>query len=133
MKQNFLGKWHLIPEKSEYAKGTSPGSAVYEFAGGENDSLDVSVRWTDAEENDFEIGYNIITDGQRREYENPEIADEVMSEFESDFVLNTSTYKGNQKIAFASRTIDKEGIMKVVQRFFAPDGTYFDNVQYYRK
>lgn len=133
MENKFLGKWKLLSEKSEYSKGTPPKSATYEFKLAENKSLDVFIQWIDSEGKEFEIEYNTIPDGKRKTYENPQVADEVMSEFETDNVLNSYTYKGGETIAFASRIIGNDGILKVIQRFYAPDGKYLDNIQYYKK
>ena len=132
MNNPFLGVWKLQPEKSEYAQGVPPKEATYSFKSGEEKSLDVSISWKDAEGKSFSVSYSITPDGIRKKYENPQIADEVMSEFESENVLNTSTYKGGQLIAFATRIIGEDGEMKVIQRFFTPDGGSFENVQYYR-
>ena len=133
MRFNFLGKWKLLPGKSEYAKGNPPQKALYSFKKGPNKSLDVFIKWTDNEGNEFEVQYNIIPDGQRKKYDHPEIAEEVMSEFVSDHQLNSFAYKDGKTIGFTARRIDEEGIMKVVQRFYTSDGNHFDTIQYYKK
>ena len=133
MGSDFFGKWFLIAEKSEYAQGEPPKSAIYEIKQGKDHSLDIAIKWIDFEGKEFDIEYNTIPDGKRKKIEKPEIANEVMSEFASETVLNSYTYKGKNTIAFASRIIDEQGIMKVVQRHFSPKGKYFDNVQYYSK
>ncbi|MCB0643110.1 MAG: hypothetical protein KDC44_15780 [Phaeodactylibacter sp.] len=130
---HFLGTWHLIPEKSDYAHGTPPVAATYQFQSGEKGSLAVSIQWTDAEGQSLGVDYTIIPDGKKRAYENPAVADEVMSEFESDRVLNSMTYRSGAVIAFATRIIDETGMMKVLQRFYTPDGNHFDNLQYYKQ
>ncbi|MCG6188322.1 hypothetical protein [Maribellus maritimus] len=87
----------------------------------------------DEEGKEFEVEYQTVPDGQRKKYENPQVADEVMSEFESEFILNSYTFKGEKVIAFASRIIESEVKMKVIQRFFTAEGKHFDNIQYYQK
>ncbi|WP_421824271.1 hypothetical protein [Flagellimonas oceanensis] len=44
-------------------------------------TLIVSINWTDSENKDQEITYEMIPDGLRKKFENPQIAYEVMSEF----------------------------------------------------
>jgi len=133
MKDNFIGKWILLPEESKYERGIPPEEATYTFQEGENGSLHVSIVWTNNEGDKSKIHYNIIPDGQKKKYENPQMADQVMSEFKTEKHLNSYTYKAGKVIAFASRIIDEKGKMEVIQRFFSPDGKSFDNVQYYEK
>lgn len=133
MNTNFIGKWLLLADRSEYATGTPPSSATYSFAAGANNYLEVSIQWTDHEGKAFDVDYVTIPDGLKKPYENPEIADEVMSEFVSENQLDSYTYKSGEVIAYASRVIDSNGIMKVTQRFYTPDGKQLDNIQYYEK
>lgn len=133
MENNFFGKWILLSEKSEYAHGTPPLEATYEFKIGKNESIDISIEWVDQDGEKFSLSYNAIPDGQKREYENPQIADEVMSEFESNNQLNSYTFKNGKAIAFASRIINEKGIMEVLQRFYTPEGKSFDNIQFYKR
>ena len=129
----FLGKWTLLPEKSVYAQGLPPQHASYEISGGENELLHIHIHWKDTLGKEAEVQYSIYADGQKRVYENPEIADEVMAEFESEQVLNSYTYKAGKTIAFASRILEATGELKIIQRFFPPDGESFENIQYYQK
>lgn len=133
MNENFIGKWVLLPEYSKYEHGMPPKKATYTFEKGKDISLNVMIEWIDSEDKELKIGFNIIPDGQRRKFENPQIADEVMSEFETENQLNSYTYKAGKTIAFALRIIDKNDKMEVIQRFFNTDGNSFDNVQYYAK
>lgn len=133
MKTIFLGEWKLQPERSEYTHGTPPRKATYEFKNLSETDLEVCISWTDGEGKRFKVRYQLTPDGKKRTYENPAVADEVMSEFASDNVLNSSTFKNGRLTAFATRVIDEHGEMKVVQRMFAPDGTHFDNIQFYQR
>ena len=131
MTKNFLGKWEMLSEKSLYGKGIPPQSAIYEFKKAEN-SINISINWIDYEGKNFEIQYNIAPDGQRKKLESPE-ADEIMSEFVSEYQLNTSVYKNGSRIALTTRSIDSELIMEVVQKFYPSEGEPYENIQYYKK
>lgn len=133
MKENFIGKWVLLPDESKYENGVPPKEATYTFKKGEAKSLHVIIEWTDIEKKEFSIEYKITPDGQKRKFENPQIADEVMSEFVTQNQLNSYTYKAGKIIAFASRIIDKNGKMEVIQRIYNSIGDSFDNVQFYEK
>ncbi|BDD08885.1 hypothetical protein FUAX_13170 [Fulvitalea axinellae] len=133
MDNKFLGKWTLLAERSEYEAGQPPKSATYEFRDAGNADLGVTIEWADAEGQEHRIDYRITVDGKRKSYENPEIADEVMSEYVGENGLNSSTYKGGKRIMFAARLIGEDGVMRVSQKMLGPDGREFENVQYYRK
>tara|TARA_B100000949_G_scaffold119432_1_gene105623 strand:+ start:4761 stop:5003 length:243 start_codon:yes stop_codon:yes gene_type:complete len=75
----------------------------------------------------------MIPDGLRKKFENPQIADEAMSEFTAENQLNSYTYKSGKTIAFASRIIDRSGKMGVIQRIDGSNGKSHDNLQYYLK
>lgn len=81
MIDNFLGKWILVPEESIYEQGTPPKRATYSFKTNTGENLIVSINWTDSENKDHEITYEMIPDGLRKKFENPQIVYEVMSEF----------------------------------------------------
>jgi len=133
MTKNFIGKWELLSNKSEYAKGIPPKSAFYEFRKEKNNSIGISINWLDYKGKSFEINYQIMPDGQLQKLKSQEIAGEIMSEFVSALQLNSSIYKNETIVAFTTRTIDKEGVMKVVQRFYPQEGSPYENIQYYRK
>ena len=133
MEQNFLGRWVLLPEQSQYSQGTPPASALYEFKKGPDGSLDVFIQWTDAAGASFEMMYNTLPNGIKQAYKDPKIADEIRSEFVGPHQLNSYSYKAGQTIATTTRTLHKTGLLEVVQRFNAPDGTAVTLVQFYTK
>ncbi|MEM8507645.1 MAG: hypothetical protein AAF717_07440 [Bacteroidota bacterium] len=133
MKEKFIGKWVLLPEQSTYEQGGPPQKATYSFEEGANGALHIAVEWIDEKDKENRVHYTLWPDGQKRKYENPEIADEVMSEFKGVNQLNSYTYKASKTKTFASRIIDENGKMEVIQRFFHPNGQSFETIQYYKK
>lgn len=133
MHQNFIGKWSLIPERSEYERGDPPVAATYAFEYGSGASLDVSISWINKQGKVFELHFNLTPDGRRRDYPQSQIAEEVMAEFDGPNVLNSWSYKDGKTLAFATRIIESDGLMKVVQRIYPPYGGFYENVQYYSR
>lgn len=133
MNDHFLGTWRLLPEQSVYQAGTPPLQAIYSFKKEEEETISVRIQWTDHTHESFDISYQIQPDGLRKTFDNPAIADELMAEFVSPVELNSFTYKEGKLTSFASRKIDQDGLMTVLQRMYLPDGKTVENVQFYQK
>ncbi|MEM1338010.1 MAG: hypothetical protein AAF634_06850 [Bacteroidota bacterium] len=54
---------------------------IHSFEEGANGALHITVEWIDEKDKENRVRYTLWPDEQKRKYENPEIADEVMSEF----------------------------------------------------
>lgn len=58
--QRFFGRWKLLPELCKYDVGQPPKKAVYSFAFNQNSQfIDVAIDWTDQQDKDFGVKYEI--------------------------------------------------------------------------
>ncbi len=133
MTSKFTGKWILMPEDSKYEKGMPPKKANYIFKQANESKVDVGIEWIDSKGKEHEIEYSIYPDGKKKKYEDPQIADEIMSEFSTDSQLITYTYKAGKTIAIATRTILENGTLEVIQQFLPSGNNSYVNIQYYQK
>lgn len=127
---NFLGSWQLLADRSDYEIGAPPLEGTYTFESEDGRQLDITIDWIDARGQHQSVDYHAIPDGQKRPYEIPMAADEVMFEFTDENTLNSSAFREGRLTNFATRNIGEDGIMKVVQKGYV-DGQEFVNVQYY--
>ena len=115
--------------KAEYSKGLLHQQAVYEFQIGNNQEIDVSIKWTDAPFRNYvcKKTYNTIPDGILREYTDPQIAHEVISAFESEYIMNSYTIRTGKPLPLLRESLIKRGHSKVIQGLDPQSEVYFEN------
>ncbi|MFL7839099.1 MAG: hypothetical protein ACK2T4_05550 [Candidatus Promineifilaceae bacterium] len=129
----FLGTWQLQPNLSDYAFGQAPAEGVYRISRyGEGYKFDIA--WTMTEGQQFETGYLGTPDGEQYPYENSQVAEAVSLTRVDELTLDSESFKGGRRIAYACRELIKNGCrMRVTQSGETADGVEFSNIAYYQK
>jgi hypothetical protein len=114
---NFLASWQLFPEKCDYQNGIVPKSGNYKIESFNNETaLAISINWVSLENEAFYTQYNIIPDGEQRDFDNKEIADIVVAEIVNSSLLKTTFYKQDAIVLEVTNEILSNGYMKITQQ-----------------
>jgi len=129
----FLGTWHLMPEKSDYAQGLPPTSGTYTIEIQGTGYL-VKMRWQTANGDWMEMQYSAVPDGQDHAYEDPNIADTVSMTRIDHNTLDSDAKKGGQVVAYARRILSEDlQTMTVIQSGPLAEGGMFENLSVYNR
>jgi len=85
---NFLGKWHLVPENSQYEFGEPPKSGTYKILQKDN-TLTFVMNWVNSQGEKQAVEYSEICDGKFYDYPVKEIADEIRLSLKNDALLES--------------------------------------------
>lgn len=124
----FVGTWKLDPEQSRYQFGSPPQSGTYRIEADGNSYL-ITMDWIDAQGKSLHQSYIAIPDGVQHPYENTNVADFVSMTRLDELTLDSATYKGGERIAYAVRSLsaDKQ-TMTITQSGTTPmGGVAFEN------
>lgn len=129
----FIGVWHLVPDACKYERGVPPRQGTYRIEA-EGDSLLFTADWMSEDGAANTVSYRSIPDGQPHPFENPLVADALLTTVTDLPSLDTATLKNGAVIAFARRELSEEGAFLIVsQSFVTPEGGSLTNVSRYRK
>ncbi|MFY7965996.1 MAG: DUF2452 domain-containing protein [Chitinophagaceae bacterium] len=132
---NFLASWQLFPEKCEYQNGIVPKSGNYKIESINNQTeLAISINWVSIDNQAFYTQYNVVPDGQQRDFANKEIADVVVAEILNTSILKITFFKQDVVVLEVTNEILSNGYMKITQQGI--DGskkTPFVNKEIYHK
>ena len=82
--------------------------------------------WIDAQGKANHQSYDAIPDGKEHPYENPALVDTVSMTRVDSRTLDSASFKGGKRIAYARRTLSADGhTMTIVQSGETPQGSPF--------
>jgi hypothetical protein len=124
----FIGTWKLDPEQSRYQFGTPPQSGTYHIEADGGCYL-ITMDWVDAQGKTFHQSYTAIPDGVQHPYDNADVAEFVSMTRLDNLTLDSATYKGGERIAYAVRTLSADQqTMTITQAGTTPmGGVQFEN------
>ncbi len=129
---NFLGKWSLVPEKSDYGLGAPPKQGTYEIVQ-DGDTLTFLMDWIDQAGKHKSMSYSEICDGKLHPYTDSEMADQISLTLVSESILTSQARKGDMVVMDATRELLDKNLMKVTMSGPLPDGTHYQNIAFYEK
>ena len=128
----FLGKWRLIPERSDYGLGPPPRSGTYEIVK-EGDSITFLMDWIDHEGEHKTMSFSEVCDGELHPYEGEGPVDQISLSLEGDSFLNSQAIAGGGVVMDATRELLSDTLMKVIMGGPLPDGSTYRNIAFYEK
>jgi len=129
----FIGIWHLDPNECQYERGLPPRQGTYRIEA-EGDLLVFTATWISHDGSENSVAYRSASDGQPHPFENPLVADALLTTVTDLPSLDTATLKHGVVIAFARRELSEDQNSLIVsQSFVTPEGGSFTNVARYRK
>ncbi len=132
METRYAGRWELLPELSFHEMGDAPVSGLYVIEV-DADRVAFAVTWTDATGAEHESGYGGLVGVGAQEVPG---ASGVTASFEhvAPGVLDSSTFAGGHRVAYARRQVSHDGaLLAVLQVTWHPDGTETRATQVYRR
>lgn len=124
----------MFPEKCDYQFGVAPRSGIYKIESVENGrSLSVSQNWVSLENQAFYSQYQVVPDGERRIFDNQELADELLGDIPNSATLRILFYKSGEQTLEVIKEILPNGYLRITQKSTRPDGTPFTNIDVYHK
>ncbi|MCL6274644.1 hypothetical protein M3P19_11535 [Muricauda sp. 2012CJ35-5] len=114
MKENFLEKWILNLVKSEYENGNIPRRATYKLRERMDNFIEVTIEWTDPNENNHKIVYNARSYGKQSVKERIPMPDDPIFELENYYTLEIHIFVNDIKRNYSSRRIANYDVDKVV-------------------
>jgi predicted transcriptional regulator len=131
---NFLASWQLFPEKGNYEFGERPQSGIYKIESvPENKELLISHNWVTLTNQAFNAEFLLLPDGGLNEFENKDLADKVQVTFPDSISFEIHFYKDGAAVLHVVHEIMPNGYLKISQQGFKPDGTSYNNTEYYHK
>ena len=130
--EKFLGKWTLVPEKSDYGLGQPPQSGTYEIVQ-EGERVSFLMDWIDHEGEHKTMSFSEVCDGKLHPYEGEGPVDQISLTLEGDSFLNSQARAGGAVVMDATRELLSETSMKVIMGGPLPDGTAYQNIAFYEK
>ncbi len=132
MKDTFLGTWQLDPEQNNYQSGNPPKTGLYIIQPKDEGYL-VTMKWTNQDNQDFEMSYEAIPDGKDYPTDAPNVDSMSMTRVDEK-TLDSSSMSGYTVIAFARRILSEDNnTMTITQSGKTPDGDDFANVSAYKR
>ncbi|WP_431128819.1 hypothetical protein [Flagellimonas flava] len=122
MKENFLEKWILDLVKSEFEYGNIPRRATYKLKERMDNFIEVTIEWTDAQENGFKIVYSARSYGKHAVDERFPMANDPVFELENYYTLEIHTYINDIKRNYSCRRIANYDVDKVVDELGSLEG-----------
>lgn len=131
---NFLASWQLFPEKCDYQHGYTPKSGNYKIESIRNGhALSVSVNWVSLDNEAYYTQYEIVPDGEKRPFENQELADTVMAEILNASAMRILFSKEERDVLDVTHEILPNGYLKLTQKGKDKEGKDFTNTEIYHK
>ncbi len=131
---NFLASWQLFPEKCEYQQGFTPKSGNYKIESIRNGhAVSISVNWVSLDNEAYYTQYEIIPDGEKRPFENQEMADTVEAEIQNASMMRVLFSKENNAVLEVIHEILPNGYLKLTQKGTDKDQKPFINTEIYHK
>ncbi|MEO7313262.1 MAG: DUF2452 domain-containing protein [Chitinophagaceae bacterium] len=131
---NFLAAWQLFPEKCIYESGMAPKSGNYKIDSVYNGhALSISINWVSLDNEAFYTQYTVTPDGERHDFENKELADELQCSIINASNITTVFFKDQQQVLRVVKEIMPNGYLRLSQDGVSKEGKAFKNVELYHK
>ncbi|MBZ0301681.1 MAG: hypothetical protein K8J31_18180 [Anaerolineae bacterium] len=129
----FLGTWVLDASQSNYTFGQPPKSGTYRIRT-QGNHYHMDIAWTDQTDQAFDVSYEAIPDGLEYPYEDPAVADRVSMTRVDARTLDSASFQGRQRIAYARRVLSEDGrTMTIRQSGSDRHGQQYTNLAVYAK
>jgi hypothetical protein len=131
---NFLASWQLFPEKCDFEYQLIPKSGNYKIeTANAGHLLNFSHNWVSIENEAFYAQYSVNPNGVVQDFENKDLADQVVAEINNASCLTVQFYKSDTLSLSVVHEILSNGFLKVTHSGTKEDGTPFKNTEVYHK
>ncbi len=131
---NFLASWQLFPERCIFENGIAPKSGNYKIESIENGGLlSIHINWVSLQNEAFYSQYSFIPDGERKIFQNQELAHEIQASIPNSSLMRVTLYKNNLVILDITHEILPNGYLKLTQAGVNAQGDNFKNIEIYHK
>lgn len=127
----YLGEWELVPELSIYQSGEPPLAGRYSLRLDGN-RIEIAVNWTDQEFNPFEMHFGGPLDGERHDYEGPEVT-HVSYRQVDERTLDSTAFSNDRVLLYAKRVASEDGRLLAISQTMSVEEGEATNFQVYRR
>ena len=131
---NFLASWQLFPEKCDFEYQIVPKSGNYKIESIHNGHLlSFSHNWVNIENEAFYAQYQVNPNGELFNFENKELADNIIAEINNASCLTVQFLKADNIVLKVTHEILANGFLKVSHQGKKENGDPFTNIEVYHK
>ena len=131
---NFLAAWQLFPEKCHFENGDAPKSGNCKIdTDTAKQQLIVTTNWVGFDNSAFFSEFRITPDGEWHDFDNTDLADRAMGNFDNASCLTIVLEKNGAEVLTIKKEILPNGYLKVSHKGLNKSGISFANVEVYHK